>query len=207
MAPTGDEVDAFLHEAHPIFDSKKEEEDMMTGKQYTSSELLLKPPFYIIQMGTPRSGSTFQVTLLNTIVHLKTQQWYDALGESPPKISLTMDTPPPPKGTQQGPFVVKTHHLKGNRWMNDLKKRFGITTRVFTSSNLNQTHVNSTALHHQAMPNMVNCSLFEVDSYVPIFGLSQEDVKLLKVYMSYYEIMRQCCGRQQSKYNRYIAWV
>ena len=196
---TGEEVDAFLPEEHPIFDSKKEEH-MMTGKQYTSSELPLKPPFYIIQMGTARSGSTFQVTLLNTIVKLKTQQWYDALGESPPKISLTLKTPPPPKGTQ-GPFVVKTHAI-GNTWMNDLKERFGITTRVFTSSILNHTHVN-TALHHQALPNMYNCSLCEVDSYVPIFGLSQEDVKLLKEYMRYYEIMRQCCGFQQSIYNRY----
>jgi len=196
---TGEEVDAFLHEEHPIFDSKKEE-DVMTGKQYTSSELPLKPPFYIIQQGTPRSGSTFQVTLLNTIVNLKTQQWYDALGESPPKISLTFKTPPPSKGTQ-GPFVVKTH-AKRNTWMNDLKERFGITTRVFTSSNLNHTHVN-TSLHHQALPNMYNCSLCEVDSYVPIFGLSQEDVKLLKDFMSSYEILRQCCGLQQSKYNRY----
>ena len=66
----------------------------------------------------------------------------------------------------------------------------------------NHTHVN-TALHHQALPNMYNCSLCEVDSYVPIFGLSQEDVKLLKEYMRYYEIMRQCCGFQQSIYNRY----
>ena len=57
--------------------------------------------------------------------------------------------------------------------------------------------------HHQLKRNLYNCSLCEVDYYRPLFNLTNEDITILKEYMMYYQILRQCCGFQMSKYNLY----
>ena len=57
--------------------------------------------------------------------------------------------------------------------------------------------------HHQLKYNLYNCSLCEIDYYQSIFDLTYEDLLLLKEYMMYYQILRQCCGFQMSKYNLY----
>ena len=44
------------------------------------------------------------------------------------------------------------------------------------------------------------CSACEIERYIPIFDLSDDDVTSLKQHMHDFEILRQCCGLQMSKY-------
>jgi len=59
----------------------------------------------------------------------------------------------------------------------------------------------SFARYNQYLPNLLNCSLCEVDQYRHFFDLTDQDVALLKEYMGLYEKIRRCCGLQMSKYN------
>mmetsp|Transcript_26142 Transcript_26142/g.56028 ORF Transcript_26142/g.56028 Transcript_26142/m.56028 type:complete len:257 (+) Transcript_26142:2-772(+) len=125
-----------------------------------------------------------------------------------------MKTPPRPNGNNEiGPFVIKSHHsdLKIITEMIEHygKAPFHIPIHLFTSSRDDDHDVSDfsefsdISLYQQKLPNLYNCSLCEIDNYAPIFGLTPEDLRLLKEYMSNFEILRQCCGLQQSKYNRY----
>jgi len=181
-------------------------------KQRTSAtptvEYPLKPPFHLMQLGTPRTGSTFQVSLLDAIATLKTRQ----VVEDPPEIELRTKTPSEPRNGTVPPFVMKSHHsdLEGIKAMiREHREKYGIDIHLFTSSRDDDQDMtdfstfSEISLYQQTLPNLYECSLCEVDKYAPIFGLTPEDVSILKEYMSRFEIIRQCCGMQQSKYNRY----
>lgn len=174
----------------------------------------LKPPYYIVQYGPPRTASTFQAQLLNIIVGYKSKQ----LLQDTKKINqhtFSMKPGPKTKKALRYGFVVKTHHITTADEIIDLyQKQFGITVSVFTSSSEVTSHLslaattNSTiinnVLHDQTSINMRDCSSCEIDNYYKsIFDLSNEEVKLFEEYMKNWEILRQCCGIQQSKYNRY----
>jgi len=126
------------------------------------------------------------------------------LGISPTNITLVERRPKIRDDGIVEPFIIKSHILyrRVKILRKQLEERFVITTHLFTSSHVGEARLEE-SLHNQGLQNMYDCSLCEIDSYVPIFGLSKKDVKLLKEYMEYYETIRQCCGLQQSKYNRY----
>ena len=48
--------------------------------------------------------------------------------------------------------------------------------------------------------NLEECSACEIERYIPIFDLSDDDVTSLKQHMHDFEILRQCCRMQMSKY-------
>ena len=52
-------------------EQEKGEEQQHSSKLSINTTLPLRPPFRIIQIGQPRSGSTFQYQLLTTIASLK----------------------------------------------------------------------------------------------------------------------------------------
>eukprot|EP00536_Pseudo-nitzschia_multiseries_P014910 jgi/Psemu1/291715/fgenesh1_pg.787_\ len=175
----------------------------------------LQPPFHLMQLGTPRTGSTFQTTLLDAIATLKTQQKLQLEDpDGPPfEISLLYHYAPTPKNGKIEPFVMKSHRVDFERFKNmtkRLKVKRGVDVHLFTSThgtgNLDAAEFaqfSEISLHEQTLSNLYNCSMCEIEKYVPIFGLTPEDLAIIKEYMSKYEIIRQCCGLQQSKYNRY----
>jgi len=177
----------------------------------------LKPPYYIVQYGPSRTASTFQAQLLNIIVGYKSKQLLqDTQKFNQHAFSMKPGTKRKSrkKRIKYG-FVVKTHHTTTvNEIIDVYQKQFGVTVSVFTSSSDITSHLplaataNSTiinnVLHDQTSINMRDCSLCEINNYYKsIFDLSNEEVKLFEEYMKNWEILRQCCGIQQSKYNRY----
>lgn len=174
-------------------------ERMIPNGTSSNIEVLpLKPPFRIVQLGEPRSASTFQTTLLFAIATLK----------SPPNTTIIsrMNKPPMSKITS---FVGKTHQeLSAMDIVEKYRNKFDVPVHVFTSGHEgdpNGIEKNHNSLHHQVDDEeFYACSLCEIDKYYKkIFDLTEQDIKLLKEYMGHYEILRQCCGLQQSKYNRY----
>ena len=84
--------------------------------------------------------------------------------------------------------------------LGDLQKQGKLV--VFTSGANENDKMAEYSLYSQDKDNLYRCSLCEVDNYQEIFGLTDEEVEIVKAYMSTYEIIRQCCGRQMSKFER-----
>lgn len=168
------------------------------GKKMTNRMPLVRFPFYIIQNGSPRSGSTFQFELLSVISFIK----------SPPNSIIdifrsTMRTKDKDVASdltdhilQNKSFVSKDHkdRYKSNIFKKDLFRDIAF----FTSGTIQL----KSSLHHQTRESLRNCSMCEIDYYQPIFGLSDEELTTIKQHMSLYEKLRQCCGLQMSKFER-----
>lgn len=153
-------------------------------------DAILKPPFRIFQIGKPRSGTTFQTTLLYALASLKSHQAAKEYYIS--KLDLEEERIQNLIQTQQGSLVMKTHREK--EFVEKLQADGAVA--VFTSS----SEMVPYAMYHQEFGNLIECSLCEVDNYRKFFGLTDNEVAMLKDYMSYYEVLRQCCGWQMSKY-------
>jgi hypothetical protein len=191
----------------------KKQKQKQKRKQKLQQKLPLKPPFYIIQYGPSRTASTFQSQLLSIIVGLKSKQ--SITMDQKLQHTFAMSSIAGRKRDKKYGFVLKTHNQgQVYKTIDAFQQKFGITVSVFMSSNeisMNENESmisNSTTkinvLHDQTFANMSNCSLCEINNYYkPIFDLSNDDVTLLEEYMKNWEILRQCCGIQQSKYNRY----
>jgi hypothetical protein len=192
----------------------KKQKRKQKRKQKLQQKLPLKPPFYIIQYGPSRTASTFQSQLLSIIVGLKSKQSITMDQKLQHTFAMSSIAAGRKRDKKYG-FVLKTHNQgQVYKTIDAFQQKFGITVSVFMSSNeisMNENESmisNSTTkinvLHDQTFANMSNCSLCEINNYYkPIFDLSNDDVTLLEEYMKNWEILRQCCGIQQSKYNRY----
>ena len=184
-------------------------------------KLPLEPPYRIVQMGMPRTGSTLQYHVLDKIISLKERQRHLNFSNKNSELSSS-----PPAALQ----LHRAHIVSFDDWMN-LFYKYGDTTSSF----LVKTHKkfnfpSSSAQHHnvssppsiavfasiqninqsksyfpsalitQTRENLLSCSLCEVDKYKPIFNLTDTDIKNLKYYLERYMIIRRCCGLQMSKY-------
>ena len=161
-----------------------------TGKQPSRK---LAPPFKIFQIGAPRTGSTFQYHLLQAIVSLK----------SPPGtvVNSLFIKDPSTKDKEQvqkylvpnSTFVIKSHHFEVDKKLRKGWKPSSVS--VFASS---EGFPYAVYTHDQNR--IQDCPICEIDSYVPIFDLTSNDVRLLRSYISDFSIIRRCCGMQMSKY-------
>mmetsp|Transcript_50350 Transcript_50350/g.98516 ORF Transcript_50350/g.98516 Transcript_50350/m.98516 type:complete len:391 (+) Transcript_50350:74-1246(+) len=151
---------------------------------------IIKPPFRIVQIGEPRSGSTFQFRLLSAIAHLKSPTGSKVLTQFvPPNIPLFGKII-----KNNSTFVLKTH--KEFESLSKLQRRGDIS--VFSSTT--SSSMPSYAVYTQKKNQLVISSMREIESYQPIFDLTPVEVNTLKEYMGDYEKIRQCCGLQMSKY-------
>lgn len=177
---------------HSCDDSQPSVQNSSTAPVQTTRRLV--PPFKIFQVGTPRTGSTFQYHLLQAIVALK----------SPPRTqvnSLYVNAPffkdkeslrkyLAPNTT----FVIKAHKFPVDAKRRKLWKENNNVT-IFASS-----EGFPYAIYKHDQNRILDCPICEIDSYVPIFGLTPNDVRLLRSYISDFSIIRRCCGMQMSKY-------
>jgi hypothetical protein len=217
-------------------------------------QLPLRPPYYILQIGEPRSGSTFQAQLLMAITDLKSKGTTTETSASTSSNSTNTNTvlfrnsPNPNMKKQQkanknvkenekhrtnqiyqgkdffqqiihNGFVQKSHDSvwieKTLCELEKLKKQnhIAVFNSVVSDNTKNIDGLKKYNLnfdigynaHQQIMKSneFRNCSLCEIDNYYkPIFDLSTHEITILKLYMSKYQLIRQCCGLQMSKYNR-----
>lgn len=162
----------------------------------TSLPLPLQPPYRIVEVGQKRSGSTFQFQLLDAIAQVKSKGEYkvEFLGYLKKSIKISKEVDVYPES-----FVAKTHGI------HDLDlaqaQRDG-KLLVFTSGFIPSDDMYGIGLHNQRRSDLERCSMCEIDKYQPIFGLTDEELSLVKEYMSAYEKIRQCCGMQMSHAER-----
>jgi hypothetical protein len=219
---------------------RKRTEGRITSTGYLGSklELLLEgPPYYIVQHGESRSGSTFQFHLLQAIVDLKSKD--------SPGLPMVFRNSPKPGHLQelrkkkdvvyQGEiflqemvdygFIQKSH---SSAWVEkticELQK-LGKQVVVFvsvTGSTPSKTKDENDRLRTILAPITINydtgyvahvqvlneaefknCSSCQIETYYKtLFDLSGKEIEILLDYTEKYSILRRCCGRQMSKYNR-----
>ena len=162
----------------------------------------------LIQYGHPRSASTFQFKLLCAIMHLKAMQ----VGKGKDEVLCDFVTsdrwthlnlqnhPAAPYAT-----VLKTHTdpAQSGGAMKALTKGTGM---LFYSSSgpkdqgLSVWRSLATLVQHFGEVNADPKG--EVDKYKNLFGLTRSDVETLKMFMETWDVLRLCCGSQQSIWNR-----
>eukprot|EP00587_Corethron_hystrix_P001095 CAMPEP_0113318756 /NCGR_PEP_ID=MMETSP0010_2-20120614/13207_1 /TAXON_ID=216773 ORGANISM="Corethron hystrix, Strain 308" /NCGR_SAMPLE_ID=MMETSP0010_2 /ASSEMBLY_ACC=CAM_ASM_000155 /LENGTH=948 /DNA_ID=CAMNT_0000176141 /DNA_START=59 /DNA_END=2902 /DNA_ORIENTATION=- /assembly_acc=CAM_ASM_000155 len=152
---------------------------------------ILPQPYRIIQIGAPRSGSTFQFQLLNAIVSLKSSANEEITStffarENWRIFPLIQDV------VNNKSFIVKTHF---DHPIFEIFQQRGYAS-IFASS----VDIAPYAVYNQERERLVECPLCEIDRYKSMFQLSEKDVELLMEHMDLYSSLRMCCGEQMSKY-------
>jgi hypothetical protein len=142
----------------------------------------------IMQVGTPRTGSTFQWYLLCTAANMKLHDLGEgsvhcafapnasnaeqAIREHGHKLVLKMHQPPPASCKSGGCFVFTSHTNDRPKWPGTLYQQ--VSTRLLVAP------------------------LAEVSRYEAAFDLSAADVTALQGYFRYWSVLRECCGSQMS---------
>ena len=145
--------------------------------------------YRILQLGSPRTGSTFQHQLLCSIVQLKDPP------DAPPAIcsfigkNLSSYQDAIKSGAS---FVFKTHY-SSEAMINAARDN---DVEIFSSGGRGS----KVAAYIQQREQLEKCPVCEIKEYKPFFDLSDEEVKQLEKHMQLFTIIRQCCGLQMSKY-------
>jgi hypothetical protein len=141
----------------------------------------LRPPFKIVQIGKPRTGSTFQYELLRAMVALKSPR--DTKIQSRFIFSWSSD---PFNGTfdltSNSTFIIKTHAPDDAI---EKASHDGLLA-VFSSSEIVPYSIYT---HKRA--NIERCSECEVEKYQSIFNLTDDDIEVLQHHMQDFTILRQ----------------
>ena len=161
----------------------------------TSLPLPLQPPFRIVELGHVRTGSTFQLHLLDAIAQLKTKNHtYDVTFKYLNRHKQMSDFY---KDFGKS-FVVKSHNFRDTKLIK-LQKEGKLV--IFTSGmKEDEDEMFKYTLYDQKLENLLKCSLCEVDHYRHIFGLTDQEITIIKEYLRSFEQIRRCCGLQMSKY-------
>jgi hypothetical protein len=142
----------------------------------------LKEPFSrVIQVGPPRSATTFQFTVLCASVHLKFPN---------ASISCTFMEP-----TGADIEVIKAHVLTDRLVSSDRATIF-----FATSTNSSHSAVSSLIQPRLTQPYdvLVKIGLGVLQWYAALFDLDEDHAMRLHEYMRYWQIFRRCCGSQAS---------
>mmetsp|Transcript_45937 Transcript_45937/g.53745 ORF Transcript_45937/g.53745 Transcript_45937/m.53745 type:complete len:326 (-) Transcript_45937:91-1068(-) len=191
------DVETMTTELDSITDDKKSSTNLdpdihKKNPRKIKADVILRPPYRIVQFGEVRTGSTFMHQLLYAIVRLKTSP-----GE---RINMYHEGSIP-----RSNFVLKCHSEKSCPRLVSLVKKKKVSVFISTSDRENihfPSTIKSRALHIQETINIRACSLCEVDAYKGIFNLTDTEIQRVKDYMATYESIRQCCGLQMSRWER-----
>lgn len=149
---------------------------------FASRPAALKEPFSrVVQVGPPRSATTFQFTVLCATVHLKFPN---------ASISCTFMDP-----TGADIEVIKAHVLTDQLVSSDRATIF-----FATSTNSSHSSVSSLIQPRLTQPYnvLVKIGLGVLPWYVALFGLDEDSAMRLHEYVRYWQIFRRCCGSQAS---------
>eukprot|EP00980_Cylindrotheca_fusiformis_P009253 scaffold2018_cov113-Cylindrotheca_fusiformis.AAC.7 len=151
--------------------------------------VVLGPPFQIFQVGTPRSASTFQFTLLCSLARWKGSEKTPCEFISGSKLeSISFEEQIKMEIAEKRPFVYKTHRSTNSSFWKE--------TSVFSSGG----KYKGSSLYTQVKRNLQRCPVCEIKKYAPFFQLTTEEVSQMEAHMTLFGIIRQCCGFQMSKY-------
>ena len=147
-----------------------------------------------VQYGVPRSGSTYQFVLLCLAVRLK----FLDVGDIPCRFTTDLS-------------VVRPHEVwKVHTYPTTQAKNYtlvvSVPSRSSAAASRIQEDVNATKRLPQPaavqfLDEMQLAPLLEVSKYSWLLGLSADDEVLLRSYMRWWEVLRRCCGPQQSVQN------
>jgi len=175
-----------------VFDLQRPSNHGTTNNQSSiddkeSLSALLTPPFRLVQVGEPRSGSTFQFHLLSTIAHMKTSTVDNIRHYNFDIDKMEQDI------ANNRSFVVKTH--SDTPRVQQLHEEGALA--VFSSGKITAMDYSH---HQQEISSLVDCSACEIDKYRRLFGITDAETRVLKSHMSLYAKLRKCCGLEMSKF-------
>eukprot|EP00977_Amphora_coffeiformis_P020122 scaffold7876_cov145-Amphora_coffeaeformis.AAC.1 len=155
----------------------------------------LRPPFRIIEIGVPRSATTFQFHLLDAIVQLKSKG-------SPYEVNfLGYHARPIRHYHEYGQsWIVKSHTIKKDSLELIERQKEGDFVIFGSGFDPEMTPFYNASLYVQEVEEVTACSLCQVDWYRPYFDLNDDEVAIIKNYLHAYEQIRRCCGLQMSHY-------
>jgi len=157
-----------------------------------SEEAVWTPDTIVVQYGYPRSASTLQWETLCTLVTVKLM----SLGKgSRPSCRFLASEPTEPLAS----FSV----LKAHRPRFDLKAltKWGRRVMVFYSASRNDDKWPG-AIVTQHFEDVSVDALGSLKKYVKIFNLTKSEENRATYYLKAWDILRLCCGGQQSLANR-----
>ena len=195
---------SFLNNTVAATNETTTKESSKNHQDETKISIALKPPFKILSIGQPRTGSTFQLQLLSAILSLKSpssitiQKRYISSGKGFHSLVASL---------HQESFLYKVHSFindNATAYVHKLVQDGDVF--LFTTFNdakpskHPKLYKSKFAVLSQTTSQLNSCSLCEVDRYKDIFNLTNVEVSHLRDYMSKYQIIRRCCGFQMSKY-------
>ena len=146
-----------------------------------------------VQYGVPRSGSTYQFVLLCLAVRLK----YLDISDVPCRFTTNASLVRPHEvwKVHTYPSAVPNYTLAVSVPSRSSAAAAQIQDDLNASKGLPQPAV------VQFLDEMQLAPLLEVSKYSWLLGLSAHDEVLLRSYMRWWEVLRRCCGPQQSVQN------
>ena len=143
----------------------------------------LSPPFKIVQIGEPRTGSTFQYELLRAIIALKSPRGTKIESKFVSKRTWSSDPFTGAMGlASNSTFIMKTHTSDPLL----RKASYDGSVAVFSSS-----EIVPYSIYTQKRANIDRCSECEVKKYKSIFQLTDDDIRVLQQHMRDFKILRQ----------------
>ena len=159
-----------------------------------SDELSLREASVLVQYGDGRSGSTFQWYVLCTIMRIINNYSSKAFS------------------CKKNIFKIHYPDRSVRRIMSEFDNMFkdpNMHIYYFLSSrdmkvNATMFGGNHTVVYMQRLTDLVERKLGVLFDYQQLFNLSDMEMRILYQHMRYWDILRQCCGLQQSIYNRMV---
>ena len=164
------------------------------------------PGTVLVQLGHPRSASTFQFQLLCAIVHLKAMQ----IGKDATDVRCEFVKRDRWKHLDISDYkqdeytVLKSHTEPNDAVMASLREGKAM---LFYSSFGPKDQGSSAwrsliALTQQFRAVSTDHPVGQVDLYSDVFDLSPDDVAAIGLYLEDWDKLRLCCGSEQSLWNR-----
>jgi len=147
----------------------------------------------ILQIGVPRTGSTWQYQLLCVIMQLVHDYDVDCHGGADSS-----------EATYQ---VLKSHSFRTvTGEIGKAKAKEDLA--MFLTTNM-EPHIQDKQLKRvgyswgviQTYDTLVKEGLAVIQTYSKLFGLTEHQTKMVYQYMKYWQITRRCCGNQQGQDN------
>ena len=158
--------------------------DFSTGttSKRRKGDYLLRPPFKVVQIGQPRTGSTFQFELLRAMIALKSPQDTKIHSKFVAKTWSSNPFRGPFNLTSNSTFIIKTH---GQGKVLEKASHDGLVA-VFSSSKIVPY-----SIYTHKRENIEKCGECEVRKYKAIFNLTDNEIEILENHMRDFTILRQ----------------
>lgn len=147
---------------------------------------------FILQFGHPRTGTTLQYNIVAQMAAHRNA----AAGLPSPSLEYV------PSGKEHeimANAVKKTHHLEE---FESALNSSSIPYMLFVTTSATSPFHDERAAYIQSKETIELNVMDVIDDYAKIFNLTKDQREKVAVHIKYWDIMRLCCGTQQSVVNR-----